>query len=90
MNPILPTGVCGLNGGRGELLLAGDAVFTSTFTRWASPFDSSVAFFALGNKTKERCSIQYNATAEFHHCLSSVGDGAEKNLGGAPIFKNHT
>lgn len=53
MNPILPTGLCGLKGGRGELSFVGDAVFTSSFPRWALLFDSIAAFFAGRNTTKK-------------------------------------
>lgn len=53
MNPLLPTGLCGLNGGRGELSLLGDAAFTFSFTCRASLFGSSAAFFAVSNKMKD-------------------------------------
>lgn len=51
-NPVLPTGLRGLNGGRGGLSL-GDAASTFSSTHWPSLLDSSAAFFAVRNKTKD-------------------------------------
>lgn len=79
-NPILPTGLWGLNGGRGELSLVGDAVFTFSFTCWSSLFDLSAAGVTspLGSVTCSAlsCSSLLCRLFTFWFCWASV-PGAE-------------